>query len=530
MLFHNAPDDPFVREILALRSRRSAITRPEFLTEITTPITIETREPDLQSYAKILEINLTTLSVQVDHPEMFQAGDRVMLLQRQSHEILVPHVTVLEVLGRWIYLDGVDPYRLSIVDLEDLLVREAEAPSIILSYGSRKIPQLTKSEIEQMREKLRDDPIEPPHPNLVRSPGQMPFGVMAQHFPLPDSPIPAGIVMLPIGAADGVSIKPHQHGWMLNRLVSEDMAFQRRWRHWADLQDSTELPRGRDIPFCRFDDPDENTLERILLCLSMIDPDWQRSPLKAIELFFDWLLWSLGHPSVPQFPPALHHAHNIMIQVFSPGRLILYPADYFGALLAIAKSPGLLSTKTATRLVKSIFPGRRNDYRDLLLLDPQCSSGALMLAASNYTYQYQAVTDNSLMAKATILNAYFYVPWAIFPFDWLPAPDATTTLTTALMVMRQQGIDPRYFDRVQLAPQSTSYLPVALVEPRPINAIAEWLSQQPDQFAAPQRYESLAEELPALELPPAPPLFNSPAFPTSDPNLLPPAPKPPQQP
>ena len=101
-----------------------------------------------------------------------------------------------------------------------------------------------------------------------------------------------------------------------------------------------------------------------------------------------------------------------------------------------------------------------------------------MLAASNYTYQYQAVTNYTLLAKATILNAYFYVPWCLFPFTWMPTPDPTATLTTALTLMAHNGIDPHYFDQVQLVDGYDQYLPVALVESRPVNQLADWFSQQ----------------------------------------------------
>lgn len=530
MLFHNPPEDPFVREILALRRRSSAIARPKLFNKKLAPVSIETREPDLQVFSKIRDTNPMTLSVRVGDPTQFQIGDGVMLLQNRSHETLAANLTVLDIQGERLYLGGITTHQIALTQPGDLVVKAAETPSIVLSYVDSEIPQYGKEEIQEIREAYRDLPIEPPDPRFVRTPGRLPFGIHTRHFPLPDSPVPMGEIVLPIGPEQGAThLRPHQSGWMLGRILEEDLAFQRRWRHWADLQDCTDLPRGQDIPYCQFGEPDEGTLERMILCLNFINPGWRDAPLSAIALLFDWLLWSLGHPSVPEFPATLQRsrAHDLMMQVFSPGRLILYPADYFGALLAIAQYPEVLSTKAASRTMKSIFPGRRNDYRDLLLLDPQCSSGAMMLAASNYTYQYQAVTTDPLMAKATILNAYFYVPWCIFPFDWMPSPEPTTTLTTSLMVMRQRGIDPRYFDRVQLVPQYESYVPVALVELRRVNEIAEWLSQQP---ALPEKLEPYGlpdaqadpRSLPGDLLPGLSP-SGPPQLPTSTPNLLPPA-------
>jgi len=491
MLFQNTSDDIVVREILSLRRRSSNIKRPEFSTSVVTPVSIETCEPDLQASAKILDINTITMSVQVGHPELFQPGDGVMVLQQRSHETLLSKAKVLEITDQGqIYLGGIAPYNLTVVRPEDLLVKEADVASIVLSYVDTEIPQYSKRDLEQLREDMRDDVITPPSHSLTRMPGETPHGVSVRHFPLPNSPVPMGQIVLPIGAEDGVNISAHAAGWMLRRVVDEDLAFQRRWKHWADMESVAGLPSGQSIPFCQFGEPDPGTLERLQLCLNFIDEDWWRSPQKsrdAVELFFDWLLWSLGHPSVPEFPEALRHdrAHDFMIQVFSPGRLILYPADYFGALLGLGNYHDLISTKSAARLMKSIFPGRRNDYRDTLLLDPECGSGAVMLAASNYTYQYQAVTSDRLLAKATILNAYFYVPWCIFPFAWMPTPDPTTTLTTALTLMSHNGIDPHYFDQVQLVDGHDQYLPVALVEPRTVNQLAEWFNQQALSSAQP---------------------------------------------
>ncbi len=484
MLFQNSPDDLFVWEILNLRQRNSGVIQPTFFTNTITPVSIETREPDLQVSAKIEDVNRMTLSVQVDHPELFQPNDDVMVLQRRSHETLVGKAKVLEITDKgWIYLGGIGMEHLIAVQPDDLLVKEAEIPSIVLSYVETEIPQYSRQEVKELRDDLRDDVINPPSYNIVRMPGHTPRGVSARHFPLPDSPVPMGQIVLPIGPEDGANIKAHQPGWMLRRIIAEDRAFQGRWQHWQQMQNVTELPRGQDIPYRQFEEPDPNTLERIKICLTLIHADWERSPQigrETIEIFFDWLLWSLGHPSVPEFPVALRHsrAHDFLIQVFSVGRFILYPADYFGALLELTNYPDAALSKSDTRLLKSIFPGRRNDYRDMLLLDPQCGGGALMLAASNYTYQYQAVTGDPLIAKATILSAYFYVPWVIFPFSWLDTPDPTTTLTTTLMVMRQRGVDPQYFSQVQLVADYQRFLPVALVEPRIVNDLAGWLNDR----------------------------------------------------
>lgn len=493
MLFQNSPDDLFVREILNLRQRSSGVTRPTFFTNTITPVSIETREPDLQASAKIEDVNPTTLSVRVDHPELFQPDNGVLVLQQRSHETLVSKAKVLEITDKGrIYLGGISVNHLVAVCEGDLLVKEAEVPSIVLSYVETEIPQYSRQEIKDLRDDLRDDVIEPPSYSLVRMPGQTPYGVSTRHFPLPDSPVPMGQIVLPIGPEDGANIKAHQPGWMLRRIIAEDRAFQGRWQHWQEMQDVTELPRGQDIPYRQFEEPDPGTLERIKICLTLIHADWERSPQigrETIEIFFDWLLWSLGHPSAPEFPIALRHsrAHDFLIQVFSVGRLILYPADYFGVLLELANYPNAALNKSDTRLVKSIFPGRRNDYRDMLLLDPQCDGGALMLAASNYTYQYQAVTHDPLLAKATILSAYFYVPWCIFPFSWLSTPDPTSTLTTTLMVMRQRGVDPHYFAQVQLVADYQRFLPVALVEPRTVNDLAAWLNDR--QIAPGQPFE-----------------------------------------
>ena len=113
---------------------------------------------------------------------------------------------------------------------------------------------------------------------------------------------------------------------------------------------------------------------------------------------------------MPFFPDELRNsrAHDYMVQVFDASLFMLFPSDYLGELidqvLNGSSRDRLISMSSAVNTIKSIFPGRKNDYRSEWLVEPECGSGRYMLAASNHTYEYQGMSSAPMLAKAAILH------------------------------------------------------------------------------------------------------------------------------
>ena len=261
-------------------------------------------------------------------------------------------------------------------------------------------------------------------------------------------------------------------GWLLRPLILDEVPYNGRWHWWQQVRTQARLPKD-PIPQIQFlDEPHPRCAEHLRYCLYQIDPQWADNPARkwrAVRYLFDWLLWGLGHPSVPELPQDQWdgRVHDRLYQVFDASWLIMCPYDYFGHLLEELSGPGQTIPKQipmgkAKQLATQLFPnasiqksikskGFQNcahDYRKQLLIDPETGSGRILLAASNYCLGLIGTGTHPLLSKAAILNCYFYMPWRIFPLpidlDIDSAAAQRDYKSRAFTLARHKGIELDY--------------------------------------------------------------------------------------
>lgn len=471
------PHEDFLRDLLAYRAdyalnvnpqRYRAPARPADVTAARpVPVIMELRQPDSLQFAKIAACDVGELRLWVDHVEYFEAGDTVYCTHPDSDDILLRAV-IDAVEDQSVWLSEVATVELFRLRIGDHLIRQADHPSTVMTFPEIAPELVDGDEADKVRERKANEPCKVPDERLVRTPGKPSRGIGAWYIPL-NAP-PARVLItgnLPFEPAES------RHGWMLDSVISEDVTFNGRWKHWQDTDRAGEVIAP--IPYLPFNEPHAGTMGMLRYCLDLINPNWRtdhHQRVITVEWFLDWLLWSLGHPAIPLFPenrPGIHaRAHDSLIQVFDPSRIILFPSDYFGALIATIDDVCLPTVKTANNAIKDIFPGRRNDYREQLLIDPVCLSGRFMLAASNRTYCYQGIEPDGLLAKAALINMYFFCPWFLFPFPWMAERQPTNPdwMSRTLTLLRYKRLPETYFGTIEVDPDQRSLCPILKVQQR----------------------------------------------------------------
>ena len=305
----------------------------------------------------------------------------------------------------------------------------------ILSTEIIPLEIITDNQRAAMRKKLNGKKLVTPNEQLSRMPGDIqgfattsiPFrGVPSVRYISPDFP---------------ENFKPYgtEPGWMLRPLAFQEGQINNRWLFWEESNNNKKIMTAawKKIDFSELNIP---TIEMLGHCIKQIEPDFENSQFKwnAIHYFFDWLLWSLGHSSVPDFPQIVNYygegnftewqrtAHNRLMQVFDINYIILFPGDYFGYFLETFSDDTeaykfSLTTEKAQIWCNHHFKNQSSNSIDIndLILDPNVESGRLLLAASNYATKCIGVSANTWESKAAILNLYFYAPHLLYEFDFL---------------------------------------------------------------------------------------------------------------
>ena len=271
----------------------------------------------------------------------------------------------------------------------------------------------------------------------------------------------------------------NKHGWLMVYLVACESHWNARWIYWDKTMERGKL-LNRPIPEIDWlKKPNSRTMDHLYHCLNLITPDWRKSgseTRKVIRYFFDWLLWSLGHPLVPDFPEDLWggRSHDKLFQVFDVEWLLAFPYDHFGQLLEQTMHFSLhsmnKSIKLATQLFSSggakkkasSFGGFANvDYRSAVLIEPECETGRLLLASSNYCFRAVGCNTDEMLSKVSLLNDYLFRPWSIYPFPFLGSTgDVLDIQGRTLTVMKAKDIDRSYFSRTEVAPNAALFQPI----------------------------------------------------------------------
>ena len=281
--------------------------------------------------------------------------------------------------------------------------------------------------------------------------------------------IPLADVSLP----DPKTMLSISHGYLINILISNDYNLWGRWRHWQNLYLAGELTKGEEIPHIPFCDQVDYPAEMMEFLLDQVSPLWRRDAAQKqyiVHYFLRYMLWAFGHHAQPNQPIDAWdgRAHDRLSYVLPRymRRLLLFPTAHFSLMLQDMLGTQTIPQGRAVTLAKGIFPGRRNDHRDSLLVMPE-PCGTTALAASNHTYEIHGIGTDPWMAIATILDCYLFAPWVVFPFRWLGDRDSENNILDVIartqVVMDGQKVSPNFFRQSDPDPDAPDLRPFQIV-------------------------------------------------------------------
>lgn len=363
----------------------------------------------------------------------------------------------------------------TIIDLDN----EDEA---VLTYPTVEAKRQPKRILDLFRQQKAKASFRVPDPRIKRSPNAPAEGWGAYHLSrsgdLEVTYVNGDIPFKPLGT---------EAGWMLNPLIDDETCILGHWQYWKETQEAGRL-LNTPIPRIVFESKSHPKVMGMLhYCLDMITPDWRvnaQEKWNAVRYFIDWLLWSLGHCSVPAFPVDQWdgRVHDRLYQVFDVSYMLLWPYDHFGALLEelddeLYQIPPQMTMEAAEREVKSLFPYRNGDYRNQLLVDPETGTGRVLMAASNYSFELLGLNTDPLLSKIAIINLYLYAPWGIFPFEFLQheldSAELQMCLGRTLSVVKRKHLRTDYFSSTEPALDGDRYQPIQLRQQRTQKSLAD---------------------------------------------------------
>jgi hypothetical protein len=231
--------------------------------------------------------------------------------------------------------------------------------------------------------------------------------------------------------ADPTVHRDLQHGWLIPYLIKIDELTWGRWDYWARTSVAGQL-LDEPIPEVEFSDtPDPRTKSMIEGCLNNIQPGTNYQGWSGWERFnymLDWLLFGFGYAGqkeAPKEPAGAQGASNRLYQMFVLDALMLYPADYWGDLLAESKHVqhnGFYPTPM--HIVQLMFRMQMQDLeaedlRTKTICDPCLGTGRFLMLASNYSLRCYGQDIDLTVLKAAVVNFFIYCPWIVKPFAFL---------------------------------------------------------------------------------------------------------------
>ncbi|MFQ3615872.1 MAG: hypothetical protein SNJ57_09325 [Cyanobacteriota bacterium] len=269
------------------------------------------------------------------------------------------------------------------------------------------------------------------------------------------------------------AVRMVDHGYLLDILISNDYNVWGRWLHWQKLYRNGAIDPAESIPWIPFCDQPQYANDIMEFFLDQISPRWRSDPAQrraVAEYFLRYMLWALGHHAQPNQPIDLWDggAHDRLSYCLPKyiRRLLLFPAGHFSLMAEDLLGLDMLPQARANTLVKSIFPGRRNDYRASLLVMPE-PCGTVALAASNHTYEIHAISTDPWRAIATLLDCYLFAPWVVFPFRWLgetvPESNILDIIARTQQLINGQRVSRHFFRQAEADPDAPDLRPFQIV-------------------------------------------------------------------
>lgn len=145
----------------------------------------------------------------------------------------------------------------------------------------------------------------------------------------------------------------------------------------------------------------------------------------------DWLLFAFGHPGhkeEPTEPSSAEGASDRLYQVLNLEKLLAYPYDFFGDLLAENQHglhAGFFPTMSVIEAMVCMTIAD-DDARTKTVCDPSVGTGRMLLVASNYSYRLyghdidQHFVQRWRASRSALMNR----AWCRFPETTPVAPGA----------------------------------------------------------------------------------------------------------
>jgi hypothetical protein len=317
-------------------------------------------------------------------------------------------------------------------------------------------------------------------------------------------------------------------GWLFHHLYNYDSVLYGRWEYWSNLQ----LVPQEKYHFLIEKDPDKrlkNIQKHILppepipeisfsngcassrdkgrqmleLCLDkMLTKGGYISMIIRIEYLLDWLLFALGHPHFGELPPeplSCEGCSMVLYQLFNLFPVMYLPKDYWGSLIADAKSKGsqrhtgyFPTPNTVANAIGQMLFCPEQDNRLQIGCEPTVGTGVMTLEPSNRILCMVATDIDKVLLKATLVNWYWYCPWFAMPPFYLS--DRTDLMWGNSLAKPDCENAPVSIHQKYWIEQYRDIYPVGLVEKDWREKIQKIIDLQPAPVAAPKIQQPKIED------------------------------------
>lgn len=245
---------------------------------------------------------------------------------------------------------------------------------------------------------------------------------------------------------DHVEERTRQSGWLLEIVQQVEMQLWGRWSYWREIWQNGTIGTFPEWKIPRVPFTDEMTMPEIppeIVGKMNQRPDGEQkleylgsshdAKKRTMDAFtcaiqvhqarledlISWLLWGLSCPMIDERPKIPEKAAVVMYHDLSLDLMIAHPTDW-GAMLAreFAYTKGHAWFPTPPSLVRLMTEMQFNSEKDNRMesVNDCClGTGIMLLYASNYSLDLYGNDISSLMVKLSLLAAYMFIPWMIFP-------------------------------------------------------------------------------------------------------------------
>jgi len=217
-------------------------------------------------------------------------------------------------------------------------------------------------------------------------------------------------------------------GFLLPYLLDFDSLTYGRWEYWFEATELGALP-DRPIPPIDWQPPYPRTRKMLETTLNLIPRhgSWQSmGGWEYLRYLLAWMLWGFGHPGYgePEEPFGCEGASMRVYQALNACALTLWPADYFGDLMAenaYGRGQGFFPTpmEVCIMMADMLMGNTEEDLRAKTVCDPAVGTGRFLLAASNYSMCLFGQDIDPTMCMACLVNGYLFAPWMARPLPFL---------------------------------------------------------------------------------------------------------------